>query len=141
MANIRSDEYAQLCWDQVLCSSCMSCVVVCAERHTGTSAPSRSHIRITLGTFDGQVSAEYCRQCVGAACAAACPVEAISFDDELHFWRVDVALCISCGDCVDACPFQAIRLDGVTGVAAKCDLCLGTVRCVEICPTQALILD
>jgi Fe-S-cluster-containing hydrogenase component 2 len=85
--------------------------------------------------------AEYCRQCADAACAAACPTEAISFDDEFHYWRVDEALCIACGDCVDACPYQAIRLDAVTGVAAKCDLCLGAAHCVEICPTRALTLE
>jgi len=138
MANIQSDEYAQLAWDRVQCSGCLSCVVVCSERHTGSSAPAQSHIRIRVGLFDGQVTAEYCRQCAEAACAVVCPAEAISFDEALHYWRVDETLCIGCGECVDACPFQAIRLDEATVLAAKCDLCLGAIHCVEVCPTQAL---
>ena len=129
-----------LCWERTRCSNCMSCMIVCAERHTETSAPSRSLIRIRAGLFDGSNSAEYCRQCQDAACAAACPVQAISIDEQLRCWRVDDTLCVGCGECVDACPYHAIHLDAVTDVAAKCDLCLGATRCIEICPTGALTL-
>ncbi len=127
-------------WDQARCSNCMSCVVVCAERHTGMSAPSRSRIRIRVGLFDGSVSADYCRQCRNAPCAAACPVGAISVDSRWRCWRVDDERCTGCGECVSACPYHAIEVDSLTGAAAKCDLCLGATWCLEICPTQALTL-
>ncbi len=86
------------------------------------------------------MTAQYCRQCHDAPCAEACPDEAISFDEQVRAWRVDETLCQACELCVDACEYGAIRVDRVTGVAAKCDLCLGAVRCVEICPIQALVL-
>jgi len=140
MTQISSIKLSRPRWDQTLCSNCMSCMVVCAERHTGMSAPSRSLIRIHAGLFDGSNSSEYCRQCQDASCAAVCPTQAISIDEQLQFWRVDDTLCIGCGECVDACPYHAIHLDAVTDVAAKCDLCLGATRCVEICPTGALTL-
>jgi len=128
-------------WEKAKCSNCLSCMVVCAERHTGTSAPARAHIRILVDLLlDSDVSAQYCRQCVDAACAEACPEEAIAFDDTFRAWLVDEDKCMACGMCVDACPYEAIVIDPVTDVAAKCDLCRGAVRCVEICPTAALVL-
>ena len=125
-------------WDKKKCTNCLSCVVVCSERHTGMSAPSRARLRIHVDVLDGDYSAEYCRQCRNALCAAACPEEAIQFDDQLRAWLVDDDLCTGCGECVEPCPFDAIWLDPITGLAAKCDLCLGKTRCVEICPPEAL---
>jgi Fe-S-cluster-containing hydrogenase component 2 len=116
----------------------MLCTTVCSERHVGTSAPTRARIRILVGISGGDPVAEYCRQCPDAACAEACPEEAIWYDEQLRAWRVDEELCIGCNLCADACPYDAIVMDPVTGLAAKCDLCLGAMRCVEICPAQAL---
>jgi len=128
-------------WDKAKCSNCMSCVVVCSERHTGMSVPSRARIRIFVDLLtDNDVTAQYCRQCVDAACADACPEEAIAFDAATRAWLVDEEKCIACAACVDACTYQAIQLDPVTDVATKCDLCGGLVRCVEICPPKALLL-
>lgn len=128
-------------WDKGLCSNCLSCVIVCAERHTGTSAPSRAHIRIRLNLLlDNDVTARYCHQCADAPCAEACPEEAITFDGTVRAWLVDQEKCLGCALCEDACPYEAIRVDPHTGIAAKCDLCGGAVRCVEICPPQALVL-
>ena len=128
-------------WDKTKCSNCMSCVVVCAERHTGMSAPSRARIRILVDLLlDNDVTAHYCRQCADAACAEACPEEAIAFDETIRAWLVDEEKCIACAACVEACPYSAIQLDPVTDVATKCDLCGGLVRCVEICPPKALSL-
>jgi Fe-S-cluster-containing hydrogenase component 2 len=128
-------------WNKVLCSNCMSCVVVCSERHTGTSTPSRARIRILVDLLlDNDVTAQYCRQCADAPCAEACPEEAITFDRTVRAWLVDEERCLACGVCVDVCPYEAIVVDPVTDTAAKCDLCSGAVRCVEICPPKALVL-
>ncbi len=127
-------------WDRARCSDCMSCVVVCSERHTGTSAPSRARLRILVDLLTGDVTAEYCRQCADAECAAVCPEEAIAFDAVTRAWLVDGDSCLACAACEDACPYHAIQADPLTGIAAKCDLCGGDVRCVEICPTGALSL-
>jgi anaerobic carbon-monoxide dehydrogenase iron sulfur subunit len=128
-------------WDRLLCSNCMSCEVVCSERHTGTSAPARARIRILVDLLvENEISATYCRQCEDAPCAEACPEEAISYDGQSRAWLVDEESCQACGACVDACPYDAIVVDAVTDKALKCDLCEGAVRCVEICPTGALVL-
>jgi carbon-monoxide dehydrogenase iron sulfur subunit len=127
-------------WDKKACTTCMSCVVVCSERQTGMSAPSRSRVRIWVDLLGGDCSAAYCRQCANAPCAAACPVEAIWFDEALGAWLLNEQLCTSCGECVGACPFDAIWLYTIGDVAIKCDLCSGAARCVEICPSNALTL-
>lgn len=49
-------------------------------------------------------------KCVGSgACVEACPVEAISVQDNKAV--VDADTCIDCGACVDACPSEAITVD------------------------------
>ena len=125
-------------WDKKQCNGCLSCVVVCSERHTGMSAPSRARMRVLVDPLGGELAAKFCRQCRNGPCAEACPEGAISFDTELRAWLVDDDLCTGCELCVEACPFEAIWLDPVTHVAFKCDLCEGATRCVEICPADAI---
>lgn len=131
----------RLHWDERACNNCMSCAVVCSERHAGMSSPSRARVRIFVDPVSGEYSADYCRQCEDAPCAAACPVEALILDHGLHIWRVDEELCIGCGECAEACQYRAIVVDPVTNTAAKCDLCDGALRCVEICATGALTAE
>lgn len=46
--------------------------------------------------------------CTGcAACASACPVEAIKVTQKAE---VNADTCIDCGTCVDECPTQALSL-------------------------------
>lgn len=131
-------------WIEQKCSNCLSCVVVCAERHTGMSAPSRARIRIFVDLLtDNKVSAEYCRQCVEgdlAPCAEACPEEAIAYSEAVRAWLVDEEKCMACAACVDACPYGAIQVDTVTDKATKCDLCGGLTRCIQVCAPKALYL-
>jgi Fe-S-cluster-containing hydrogenase component 2 len=124
--------------DESLCTGCLSCMLVCSERHTGTSNLQRARIHIELDPLTAEHSGRTCHQCADAACAAICPQEAISYDEALRAWRVSDDDCIGCGQCVDACPYGIMRLDPVTDVACKCDLCLGKTYCVGVCPPGAL---
>jgi len=52
--------------------------------------------------------------------------------------EVDEAACIACGDCVSACPFEAIRLNGTVTVDwAKC---MGCGVCEGQCETDGIML-
>ncbi len=52
---------------------------------------------------------------------------------------VETGACTGCGECVDACPFGAISLDGVAAIdAAGCKGCGG---CVPVCPEDAIDLQ
>lgn len=49
-------------------------------------------------------------ECISCgACAATCPVEAISEGDSKYEINPDV--CVSCGSCADGCPVSAISED------------------------------
>lgn len=55
---------------------------------------------------------------------------------------VDPARCDSCGECVAACPFEAISLgaDGATAARIDPSACKGCGGCVPVCPTDAIDL-
>ena len=128
-------------WSKNLCTGCVSCVIVCSERHTGMSAPSRARIQVLVDPLGDDLAAKYCRQCRTASCAEACPEDAIQYNATIRAWLVDNGLCTGCGLCVEACPFEAIRLDPTTSTAIKCDLCMGATWCVEVCPAKALTVQ
>ncbi|MDP4117948.1 MAG: 4Fe-4S dicluster domain-containing protein [Bacillota bacterium] len=48
-----------------------------------------------------------CRGCIAHSCEQACPVGAITFDENLKS-HIDKSKCIECGACAKACPYSAI---------------------------------
>lgn len=53
--------------------------------------------------------------------------------------RVDEELCIGCGECLSACKFNALSVDGVAQVLEQ--RCVGCGVCVLACPQNALGLE
>ncbi len=127
--------------DPDLCHGCQACMVACSLVHEGRVIPSLARIQIVLDPFEGKHRILYCRQCRRAPCARACPQEAIYWVEEGGYWVVDEDLCTGCGLCVDACPFDAMRLNEEKGPAYKCDTCGGDPVCVQRCPRGALIWE
>jgi hydrogenase-4 component A len=91
--------------DPRLCIGCYACVAGCAESHrqAGLQAYPRLYIIHTspVGTMPIQ-----CRQCEEPACAAVCPVKAITYQHSSTY--LNESLCIGCKMCAVACPFGAI---------------------------------
>ncbi len=52
--------------------------------------------------------------------------------------QVDETLCVACGACEEACPFEAIRCDGAARV--EWESCMGCGVCGSKCPKDALSL-
>ncbi len=91
--------------DPSRCIGCYACVAGCVESHrkAGLQAYPRLYILHTppIGTMPLQ-----CRQCEEPACAAVCPVNAITYRD--HSIWLNESLCIGCKMCALTCPFGAI---------------------------------
>jgi anaerobic dimethyl sulfoxide reductase subunit B (iron-sulfur subunit) len=86
-----------------------------------------------------------CMHCLEPACMEVCPEEAITKRPD-GIVVVDREMCIGCGACGDACPYDVPRF-GSDGVMEKCDMCVAerdsdtdAPPCVATCPTEALAL-
>lgn len=108
-----------------LCTECGACVAACPQ------SPSRVRL-------PGPV---VCCQCGVAKCIPACSRGALTRGADGRVVLVDATRCDGCGDCLAACPYQAIEVVG--GKAVLCDLCQQVgedPRCVAACPAGALTL-
>jgi ferredoxin len=54
--------------------------------------------------------------------------------------EIDVGRCAGCGSCVDACQFEALRLEAGTA-ALNPSACMGCGLCVTCCPQRAIRLS
>jgi Fe-S-cluster-containing dehydrogenase component len=87
----------------------------------------------------------YCHHCTKAACKEACPVAAIS-KNEQGIVLIDGDLCIGCKECLAACPFGAMQFEDKQEIAIKCDLCFQRLAeskfpaCMSVCPTGCIRL-
>ncbi|HKL29449.1 MAG TPA: NADH-ubiquinone oxidoreductase-F iron-sulfur binding region domain-containing protein, partial [Natrialbaceae archaeon] len=68
-----------------------------------------------------------------------CPAGDCDFGaDDADAYVIDAAECVGCGQCVDACPVDAIT--GETGGVHEIDpeICIGCGQCAEACPIDAI---
>lgn len=134
------------------CTGCQRCEMVCTVANDGKIQPTISRVKIARNFNYGEeltenyrtengyfgnflMTPETCRQCEDAKCAAACPAKAIKQNDTTKAWTVDEGLCVGCGACTSACPWNMPTVDAETGKSTKCILC---GACAENCITGAL---
>jgi len=128
-----------LVFDKKNCMGCHSCEVACKQEH-GLGVGPRL-VRVIEKSCD--FIPVYCHHCAKAPCREACPVEAISRNEQ-GIVLIDNDLCIGCRVCVDECPFGAMQFDEINGVAIKCDLCIERLAedkrpaCMSVCPTGSI---
>ncbi len=119
-----------------LCTGCGICELRCSLAHENVFSPTLSRIHIERNWKDGTFSPHMCRQCDDLPCVEACPTGSLQFVDG-HL-EVDHETCVLCGECVEACPYDAIWLVEKVDRIIVCDLCGGDPICVKYCPTKAL---
>jgi Fe-S-cluster-containing hydrogenase component 2 len=118
--------------DYEACSGCRRCELACSMFHEGWMWPEASRVRVFM-PFPGLEVPHLCAQCMDYPCIASCPVDALSKDPETEAVLVDREKCISCGDCIRACPGTVPYLHPGDNKATICDLCNGDPECVKVC--------
>jgi Fe-S-cluster-containing hydrogenase component 2 len=113
--------------------------MACSERAFGGCNPRLGLLQVRGDDKGLHNFPVVCEHCTHAACAAVCPVDAITRDQETGRVLLDRERCTGCGLCVQHCPLGVIvREPGKKGKAVKCDHCAGAPRCVAACPQGAL---
>ena len=133
--------------DVTKCVGCQACTVACSEEWEVPVGFARTHVRFTgvMGTFPKVSSAfqvAQCNHCDRPPCVVPCPTGA-TYQAENGIVKVDQSLCIGCGYCVDACPYDARYINPTTKKVDKCDFCSARVErgqlpaCVTTCTAHA----
>jgi carbon-monoxide dehydrogenase iron sulfur subunit len=115
-----------------LCIGCRECELMCSISHRGRFNPAEARIRVEYDAESNCYSPVICRHCDEPACAEVCPAEAIVRDEKTGAMVIDEEKCVSCLECVDACPYDAIHVAS-DGTVLKCDLCGGEPMCARFC--------
>jgi formate dehydrogenase iron-sulfur subunit len=150
-ATLRDGKARSILFDATQCIGCRHCVQACKDwnDHDRTSLyalSSTNWITIEPPVLEGLAplwSRNSCMHCEFAACAAVCPVEAITKYEEGPV-VINQEVCIGCEYCIHACPWEVIAKDDITHKASKCTMCSDRISedkqpfCVQACPTQAL---
>ena len=124
------------------CIGCQACTVACAMENNVYEGSYRTHVPVyEIETEFGPVPAmlpRMCNHCENPPCIPVCPVKA-TYQTEDGIVLVDQDVCVGCGYCVQACPYEARHLDHDSGTADKCTFCVQRLdagllpACVETC--------
>lgn len=135
-------EKISLLFSRKNCMGCHACEVACKQEH-GLGVGPRL-VRVLEKSPD--YIPIYCHHCAKAPCREACPVDAISRNEQAIV-LIDNELCIGCRECIEACPFGAMQFEDNREIAVKCDLCIQRLAenkkpaCMSVCPTACIYLD
>jgi tetrathionate reductase subunit B len=135
--------------DTERCVGCQSCTVACKSEWGVPNGDARTRVRPAgvrgrYPNFASTFVVSQCNHCDKPTCLAACPTGA-TWQDANGIVRVNKELCIGCGSCVAACPYNARYINATKGVADKCDFCASRLEkgidpaCVATCPGKAKI--
>ncbi len=135
------------------CTRCDDCVKACAATHDGNTRFVRQGF-----VHDRLQFAQACMQCDDPVCMIGCPTGAIVRDEPTGVVQIHESICVGCGTCAHACPYENIRMaevfdskgrayrDMQTGKpiakATKCDMCSRQPTgpaCAAACPHDALV--
>jgi formate dehydrogenase iron-sulfur subunit len=134
-------------WNQLPVESTDSAGIYESPREL--SAETWTIIKLAREGDDWSFFKHQCMHCDDASCVNVCPTGAAAHRGE--FVIFDQAVCIGCGYCVHACPFNVPHRSEILGTARKCTFCIDRVSapadqpkgnwtsCAAACPTGALI--
>lgn len=136
------------------CIGCQGCSVACKTENRIPSGVFRTHVKyLETGKYP-DVKRHFlnaiCMHCEKPPCVPVCPVGA-TFKRDDGLVLIDYETCISCGYCLNACPYKARYIapenigDLRAGKADKCTFCAPRLdaglepACVQTCIGHARI--
>ena len=134
--------------DMDRCIGCKGCQVACKLENTVALGDGRNKV-CTVGPTGSYPNLQMyfmtamCQECENPSCVEVCPTGAC-WQDEDGIVKIDRTLCMGCGSCMRACPYEMIHMNKELRVADKCDLCASrreegdTPACVRNCSGSAL---
>ena len=132
-------------FDSSLCRGCNACQVACKDYK---DLPVGFYFRrADTIKADGKEAwlhvTAACNHCTDAPCVKVCNAKGLFAEADGTISHRS-AMCVACGRCAAACPYQAIFIDHDKKTARKCNGCkelrdMGQApACVEACPNHAL---
>jgi len=130
------------------CIGCQACTVACSVEHQVPLGHFRTLVTVYELEHHGMprrfILPRMCNHCAQPACVTVCPTQATTKRPDGAV-VVDNTVCIGCGYCVQACPYDARFINPSSGTAEKCTFCLHRLEagmlpaCVETCVAGARV--
>lgn len=137
------------------CIDCKACMLACKTTHAlphkhwrnwihadvQHAAPESAESPYAASKPTAVFQPGACLHCSQPSCVDSCPTGATFRDLCTGEVRIDATVCIGCGACLPACPYNARQIRKDLGVADKCDFCADrraqglNPACVDTCPT------
>ena len=119
------------------CVGCQACMFACARRMgEGGLAAACIGVRSAGGFRQGFI-VSVCRACANPPCAHVCPTDALVFRPGGGV-RFKTDLCVSCHNCAEACPFDAVFWNDHED---KPQICVYCGYCAPYCAYDVLKLE
>jgi thiosulfate reductase/polysulfide reductase chain A len=130
------------------CIGCYSCQVTCKVENEVPYGLFRCRLEtVQAGRYPKNKKffiPKLCNHCADAPCIRKCPDNCMVKNTD-GIVLINLENCSGCGECIEACPYDAIYFNPATGKIDKCDFCIHRVTkglppaCVENCMGKAMI--
>jgi tetrathionate reductase subunit B len=130
------------------CIGCQSCAVACKTENNVPLGVFRAWVQnIEKGNYPNVkvlILPAHCNHCDNPPCVSICPVKA-TYKRGDGAVLINKAICIGCGFCIQACPYDSRFFNPESRTADKCTFCDHRIgsglepACISACPTRARI--